>query len=156
MKYWFPFLLILLLSSCNEFNLQKHSAEEILHEELKSINWKEVDFYPTFNGCGAITSKEESKTCFETEIKKAINNRLSQHQIVTSSTSQDTLILELFISIDGKTELKSITIPDSISSQNPKLKSWLYTAISDLPEFYPAQKRSVPVSLKTELPIILK
>jgi hypothetical protein len=156
MKRGVTFLLIILLSSCNEFNLQKQSAEEILQEELKSINWKEVDFYPTFKGCGVITSKEESKNCFETEIKEAINHRLSQHQIITTNTAQDTIILELFISTAGKTELQSITMPDTISAQNPKLKNWLHAVVSDLPEFYPAQKRSVPVALKTKLPIILK
>ena len=156
MKLLTLLFLILTLYSCKEFDLKKQSADEILQEELKSINWKEVDFYPTLQDCGVVTSKQASKTCFETEIKKAIRNRLSQHQIITSNTAQDTLILELFISTQGEAQLKAIQISDKITSQNSELKAWLKEAVSNLPEFYPAQKRSVPVSLRTELPIILK
>lgn len=156
MKSWISFLLILILCSCKDFDLKKQSADEMLQQELNSINWKEVDFYPTFQNCGVVTSKQESKACFETEIKKAISNRLSQQQIMTSNTAQDTLILELFISEEGNISIKNIKIPSNISSQNPELKNWLKESISDLPEIYPAQKRSVPVSLRTELPIVLK
>lgn len=156
MKLWTPFFLILILCSCKDFDLKKQSANEILQEEIKSINWEEVDFYPTFENCGVITSKQESKTCFETEIKKAIRHRLSQQQIITSKTTQDTVVLELFISADGEAKLKTIRISEDISSQNPELDNWLKEAISKLPEVYPAQKRSVPVPLRTEVPIILR
>lgn len=156
MKLWTSLFLVLILFSCKDFDLKKQSADEILQEEMKTINWSEVDFYPTFENCGVVTSKPESKTCFETEIKKAIRNRLSQQQIITSKTTQDTVILELYISAEGEAMLKTIKISDDISSQNPELDTWLREAIAQLPEVYPAQKRSVPVPISTELPIILK
>lgn len=156
MKLWTPIFLVLILCSCKDLNLKKQSADEILQEELKSINWKEVDFYPTFDNCGVITSKEQSKTCFETEIKKAVRDQLSQQQIITTNSVQDTVVLELYISTEGETRIKNIKISSEISSQNPELKNWLNAAISGLPEVYPAQKRSVPVPLHTQLPIILK
>ncbi|MFD0932621.1 hypothetical protein ACFQ0R_08455 [Psychroflexus salinarum] len=156
MKFWTPIFLVLILCSCNDLNLKKQSADEILQEELKSINWKEVDFYPTFDNCGVITSKEQSKTCFETEIKKAVRDQLSQRQIITTNSVQDTVVLELYISTEGETRIKNIKISSEISSQNPELKNWLNDAISGLPEVYPAQKRSVPIPLHTQLPIILK
>ncbi|MFO7745489.1 MAG: hypothetical protein R6V36_08900 [Psychroflexus sp.] len=156
MKLWTPIFLVLILCSCKDLNLKKQSADEILQEELKSINWKEVDFYPTFDNCGVITSKEQSKTCFETEIKKAVRDQLSQRQIITTNSVQDTVVLELYISTEGETRIKNIKISSEISSQNPELKNWLNAAISGLPEVYPAQKRSVPVPLHTQLPIILK
>ena len=156
MKLWTPIFLVLILCSCKDLNLKKQSADEILQEELKSINWKEVDFYPTFDNCGVITSKEQSKTCFETEIKKAVRDQLSQRQIITTNSVQDTVVLELYISTEGETRIKNIKISSEISSQNPELKNWLNDAISGLPEVYPAQKRSVPIPLHTQLPIILK
>ncbi|MBZ9787872.1 hypothetical protein LB456_10435 [Psychroflexus sp. CAK57W] len=156
MKLWTPLFLILILSSCKDFNLKKQSAEEILQEEMKAINWKEVDFYPTFQDCGVVTSKQESKVCFETQIKKAVSNRLSQQQITTSEASLDTLVLELYITEEGEARVENLRISDKISSQNPKLEGWLKEAISNLPDLYPAQKRSVPVALRTELPILLE
>ncbi|NEV93963.1 hypothetical protein G3567_07365 [Psychroflexus sp. YR1-1] len=156
MKLWTLFFLTLMLSSCQDFDFKKQSAEEIMQEELKSINWEEVDFYPTFQNCGLVTSKEESKVCFETQIKQAVSNRLSQQQILTSKSAQDTVILELFITEEGEALLKTISISDELSAQNPDLDDWLKEAISELPDLYPAQKRSVPVPLRSELPIILK
>jgi hypothetical protein len=156
MKLWNPLFLILILCSCQEFDLKKHSADQILEEELKTINWQEVDFYPTFQNCGVITSKEESRTCFETEIRKAIGDRLNQQRVLTSNTAQDTILLELFISAEGEASIKDLSISEQVSNQNPNLEKWLKEAISQLPEVYPAQKRSVPVPLSTKLPIILK
>ncbi|MBZ9651404.1 hypothetical protein [Psychroflexus montanilacus] len=156
MKLWTSLFLILLLCSCKDFDLKKQSAEQIMEEEMKSINWKEVDFYPTFQNCGSVTSKSKSKTCFETEIKNNIGNHLSQYQLKTSNSIRDTVVLKLHISAEGDTKIKDLKISDHIASQNPELETWLKEAISQLPEVYPAQKRSVPVPLHTELPIILK
>ncbi|MBZ9777371.1 hypothetical protein LB452_00415 [Psychroflexus sp. CAK8W] len=156
MKFCFWFLSLLLLLSCKDFDLKKQSADQILEKEMKSINWNEVDFYPTFQNCGTITSKAESKTCFETKIKNTISDYLASHQISTTSSTQDTLIVNIFITVEGDLNIEEIRIPDKINSQNPHLREILKKAISKLPEVYPAQKRSVPVSLRTELPIILK
>jgi hypothetical protein len=156
MKSWFWFLSILLLVSCKDFDLKKQSADQILEKEMKSINWNEVDFYPTFQNCGTITSKAESKICFETKIKKTISDYLASHQISTTSSTQDTLVIKFFITAEGALNIEEIRIPDKIDSQNPQLREVLKKAISELPEMYPAQKRSVPVSLHTQLPIILK
>jgi hypothetical protein len=156
MKSWFWFLSILLLVSCKDFDLKKQSADQILEKEMKSINWNEVDFYPTFQNCGTITSKAESKICFKTKIKKTISDYLASHQISTTSSTQDTLVIKFFITAEGALNIEEIRIPDKIDSQNPQLREVLKKAISELPEMYPAQKRSVPVSLHTQLPIILK
>jgi hypothetical protein len=156
MKYWFLYLMISCFISCKDFNFEKESAEEILKQELKSINWQEVDFYPTFQTCETVTSKQESKTCFETEVKASVYNRLSQEEIITFNQEQDTVILELSISKKGEATMDVLKIPEGISSNNPQLNLWLKEAIDNLPELYPAQKRGVPVALRTQLPILLE
>lgn len=155
MKKWLCFIVVIGLISCKDLNLKKESADEILQEELKSINWKEVDLYPTFQTCETVTSKVESKVCFETEMKNAIHNYLSKKEIVTFNTTQDTLVLSLFISVNGEIKLKNIKLSQDIASENQELDTWLNEAIEKLPEIYPAQKRSVPISLNAELPIVL-
>lgn len=156
MKLWISLFSILVLTSCKDFDLKKQSAEEILQEEINSINWSEVDFYPTFQECGVVTSKQESKACFESEIKKAISDRLNEEQIVTADATQDTVVLNLHIAPSGQVKISSIQMTRDISSQNPELEAWLKEAIYEFPEINPASKRSVPVPLHTQLPIILK
>jgi hypothetical protein len=157
MNRWLTvFLFVITLTSCQEFDFKKQSAEEILEKELKSINWNEVDFYPTFDSCGSVTSKEESKTCFENKIKTSIENKLIKEKVITTNQSQDTIIIALHISEEGETQINGLKIPDQILERNPDLKDWLTEVINELPKIHPAQKRSVPVSLQTQLPIILK
>jgi len=156
MNRWLTLFLILSLLSCKDFNFEKQSADEILEQELNSINWAEVDFYPTFQTCGIVTSKAESKTCFEDEIKNSISLRLSQEEISTSNKEQDTILVDLFINAEGKTSVQQVVIPSQVTLKNPQINSWLEEAIFQLPEIYPAQKRGVPVALHTQIPIILQ
>ena len=44
-------LCVLILSSCEYFNVKKTSSEAILKEELQTFNWNEVDAYPSFSDC---------------------------------------------------------------------------------------------------------
>lgn len=155
MNRWFLFLLVVLLLSCKDFELKKQSADQILEEQLKSINWNEVDFYPRFNNCGTINSKDESKICFDSEIKKAISKHLEGQKIASSNTSNDTLLLKLFVTKEGVLSLEKLIIPEKIELENPKLRSLLNESIETLPKLSPAQKRSVPVPLHTQLPIII-
>ena len=156
MNRWLILILILSLLSCKDFNFKKQSADEILEQEINSINWKEVDFYPTFQICGIVTSKAESKTCFEDEIKNKISSRLSQQKISSSNKERDTILVDLFINAKGKISIQQVVIPDQVILKNPQINSWLEEAIFQLPETYPAQKRSVPVALHIQIPIILQ
>jgi hypothetical protein len=156
MNRWLTLFLILSLLSCKDFNFKKQSADEILEQELKSINLTKVDFYPTFQTCGVVTSKAESKSCFEYEIKTTIRSRLSQEEISTSNREQDTIVVDLYINAKGEMSIKQVAIPSQVKLENPQIHLWLEKAIHQLPEVYPAQKRSVPVSLHTQIPIILE
>ncbi|WP_019039685.1 hypothetical protein [Psychroflexus tropicus] len=157
MNRWLAILLFTItLASCQDFDLKKQSANEILEQEIKSINWNEVDFYPTFTTCGIITSKQESKSCFENQIKKTIRDRLEKVELITSVQTKDTLIVKLFISSNGDTRIDGFKIQDELRDKNPEIKNWLREAISELPEIFPAQKRSIPVSLHAQIPILIK
>jgi len=156
MNHWLTLFVILSLLSCKNFDFEKQSANEILEQELNSINWKEVDFYPTFQTCGVVTSKLDSKVCFEDKVKSSISSRLNQKVVSTYDEIQHTILVDLFINAKGKTSIQQVVIPDQVTLKNPQISSWLEEAIFQLPKTYPAQKRGVPVALHTRIPIILK
>ena len=44
--------------------MQVPSEKELLQKELKSINWKEVDEYPSVVDCEKIEDKKQRQQCF--------------------------------------------------------------------------------------------
>ena len=54
----------MLFNSCQYFDKQVPSEKELLQKELKSINWNEVDEYPSFVDCNKMDSKTERQQCF--------------------------------------------------------------------------------------------
>jgi len=154
-----PCVLLILVCfglSCQKADFKKRSAEDILDSEMQQMNWDEVDFYPTFAYCEEVTSKVESLTCFKQTIKTSITESLTKRNLTRTNPKADTVSLHIYVDRSGNTRIKTIDISETTATKNPKLKQWLEESIQDLPQAYPAQKRSVPVSLEVKLPIILK
>ena len=47
-------ILSLFFYSCEYFETKKISSETFVKDEIKSINWKDVDQYPIFKNCELI------------------------------------------------------------------------------------------------------
>ena len=141
-------VLALLIISCN-FETKKISSEEVLEQESKSLNWKEVDEYPAFEECQQETELTAARNCFETAVAK--------QQPVVSKSIDDTIYIYLEITKKGKPEIDSISAIDStVTNQLPKIENWLRESIDSLPKIYPASKRGIPVSTAFKMPIVIK
>ncbi|MCL6219500.1 hypothetical protein [Zunongwangia pacifica] len=148
--------LALILISCN-FETKKISSEEVLEQESKSLNWKEVDEYPAFEECQQETELIAARNCFETAVAKNIYAYLEQQQPVVSKSIDDTIYIYLEVTKTGKPEIDSISAIDStVTNQLPKIENWLRESIDSLPKIYPASKRGIPVSTAFKMPIVIK
>ena len=76
MKQFFLFLVILSFNSCQYFEKQVPSEKELLQKELKSINWKEVDEYPSVANCEKIADKKQRQQCFFDVMAQLIQQKL--------------------------------------------------------------------------------
>ncbi|WP_373058393.1 hypothetical protein [Zunongwangia sp. H14] len=147
---------LLILSACN-FETKKISSEEVLDQESKALNWKEVDEYPAFEDCRQETELSGAKECFETKVAQNIYAYLARQQPVVTESIDDTLVIYLEISKQGKPEIDSIASMDTIlTRQLPKIEEWLYQSIDSLPKIYPASKRGIPVSTVFKMPVVIK
>ena len=156
MKKTFPFLLLLLCISCDELETRKISSEEILSEEKKELNWREVDQYPAFKECRRISEIDAAKECFGKKVANYIYARLEAKQPVVTEALHDTLLLHLHISEAGVPEIDSVEIDSVVIAQLPHIQSWLRQSIDSLPKIYPATKRGIPVATKFLMPIVIK
>jgi|SRR5699024_6291745 len=153
------FLLIFIafsLFSCKEFETKKVSSSEIVQEEIKHIDWKNLDTYPSFSICENFSSKTEKRNCFEQEISKHIFEVLAHHQVSLKDSIREEMILNIEISKEGIPSLNHISVSDSLKNQIPDLEKWLNEAVDDLPEIYPAEKRGIPVSSDFKLPLVIQ
>lgn len=150
------FLFILQLNSCDYFESKKVFSEDLLEEELKTFNWKDVDEYPSFESCDSISGKANKKHCFESTLRNILNTNLAQHQIIVTEDINDTIQLSITIDQNGRFNIEDIVSAESTRLQIPELHELLRQSLDSLPEIYPAIKRSQPVKTQFNLPVIIK
>jgi len=149
-------LLILLIPSlfltCDYFEKRKVNTDELLQEELKTFNWKEVDEYPSFESCN---DAENRKACFENTLRDKLNKSLAEHLIVVTEELEDTVEIKLIITRLGNLNIQNIKLSEDTKRIIPKMDSLIRHSLDSLPIIYPAIKRSQPVETQFVLPILV-
>ena len=156
MKKALLLFLFTLLTGCNNFETRKISSEEVLDQESKSLNWREVDEYPAFEHCRNITDIDKAKECFESTVATSVNNYLSRQEPIVTEAIDDTVFVHLEISKTGVPTIESIDSDSLVTSQLPELQLWLKQSIDSLPRIHPASKRGIPVSSVFIMPVMIK
>ena len=156
MKKALLLFLFTLLLGCNNFETRKISSEEVLDQESKSLNWREVDEYPAFDHCRNITDIDKAKECFESTVAASVNNYLSRQEPIVTEAIDDTVFVHLEISKTGVPTIESIDADSLVTSQLPELQLWLKQSIDSLPRIHPASKRGIPVSSVFIMPVMIK
>tara|TARA_R110000850_G_scaffold190308_4_gene316237 strand:- start:12314 stop:12793 length:480 start_codon:yes stop_codon:yes gene_type:complete len=149
-------ILLFLLISCDTFLTPKKTSEEFLEEELKTINWNDVDTYPLFPNCDESDSKEQQKKCFESTLHRHINTHIQNEELISNKAVYDTLLINIEISGNSEVTISGIEGDSLTFAIFPELREHLYKSIKTLPKTEPALKRGVPVKTAFILPLILK
>lgn len=153
-------LLLLIFSvifiSCEDFSTRKISSEEIFEEETRDFNWHEVDQYPAFDDCKAITEVEAAKACFGKKVASYFYSHLEAKKPVVTTALNDTLYLYLKISEKGIPAIDSVEVDSLILQQLPHIRTWLAQSVDSLPTIHPATKRGIPVKTTFRMPVVIK
>jgi len=157
MKRLLPVILCLCaLVGCKDFQTKKLSSEKLVQDELKTIDWKSLDTYPSYDSCDDYSTKVLRKKCFEKETSKHIYRSLSEHKVTLKDSVHEKIELTIAISAKGKPSLDKAVIPKALKNEIPDIREWLEGAVTGLPKIYPAEKRGVPVSSKFKLPLVIE
>lgn len=149
------FLLFLTIFSCDYFEKKKFKTEDVVSQELETINWNAVDQYPSFSVCDSVSEKEERKQCFENTILTEVNTYLSEQNIVVSQDVDDTIIVKLKIDKSGHITVLDFTAKSETKKIIPKIDSLVFGSIKALPKVFPAIKRGQQVTTEFVLPIVV-
>ena len=150
------FLIVFGLAGCRNMETKKGSSDDILAEELKSIDMKEVDEYPTFAVCDTFMGQKAKRDCFKRGLTENFHKFLASKILVINEKIDDTIWLNLTIMASGDAELTQVKIPDSLRSQAPQMERWLRQSMDSLPKIYPAIKRGIPVKTTFKMPVVIE
>ena len=150
------FLSILLFSSCQYFEKQVPSEKDLLQKELKSINWKEVDEFPSVYGSDTIENKIERQQCFFEYMTQLIQHKLSVDTLSVLYPELDTIEVKVTVYPNSRIIFEPLFPKDSVAYDTVKIDSILKARLVGFPKINPAIKRGIPVKTQFILPVILK
>jgi len=146
------------LSISCEFNFQidkKITVDEFINEELKSLNWNDVDQYPVFENCLEINNVKNKNNCFVETITNSFRENLKTNNLVLNRTLIDTVRMVLKVDKIGKISIENMTISDQNNKYKEVITKSFENTVSSLPKLYPAIKRGQEVDVIFNIPIII-
>jgi hypothetical protein len=156
LKQFISLLIILLFHSCQYFEKQVPSEKELLQKELKSINWKEVDEYPSVADCEKIVGKKQRQQCFFEVMSQLIQSKLDIDTLSILYPELDTIEVKVTIFPNATMQFEPQFPKDSVAYDTIKIDSILHARLIDFPKVNPGIKRGIPVKTQFILPVILK
>ena len=157
MKLFSGLLFLFFLVSCQYFEKQVPDEKELLEQELKKINWDEVDEFPSVLQCDTIKDAEIKKQCFFDYMTQTIQERIGVDTLRIEYSKIDTINVKITINTDSSLQFETQYTNDSIAlADKTKIDSILMSRLSDFPKVEPAIKRGVKVKTQFVLPVIIK
>lgn len=156
MRYAILLLFSILVTSCQFFETEKVSADIIYDEEIKTIDWDEVDQYPTFEACESLTDKSIQLACFVEQLSRHITTTIAEKKTVSRHDIQDTIMIDFGVSNEGEITGLAVKMDTTTRQRLPLMESWLLESMESLPTSEPAYKRGIPVATKFSLPIVIQ
>lgn len=152
MKRILPFVLLSSMYSCQYFEKDIPNKDELLNQEIKKIDWENVDEFPSLADCDSLGDKEARKQCFFELLTKDLEVKLSNDTIRKQFPSVDTLQLKVIVMPDYTVNFKAQNTSEDIV----KLDSVIKTKTSGLPIIEPAIKRGIKVKSEFIIPVVIK
>jgi hypothetical protein len=156
LKQYSLFLVFILFNSCQYFDKQVPSEKELLQKELKAINWKEVDEYPSVVDCEKIEDKKQRQQCFFEVLTQLIQEKLCNDTLAMLYPELDTIEVKVTVFPNATMKFEPQFPKDSVAYDTVKIDSILKARLVDFPKINPAIKRGLPVKTQFILPVILK
>lgn len=157
MKLFWVLILLFSVISCQYFEKQVPDEKELLEQELKKINWEEVDDFPSVLQCDTIKDVEIKKQCFFDYITQTIQERINIDTLRVEYPEIDTINVKITVNPDSSLQFETQFQNDSIPfADKTKIDSILTSRLSDFPKVEPAIKRGVKVKTQFVLPVIIK
>jgi len=153
-KVFFLFVVVFLFNSCQLIK-EPPVFEDLYEQEIKGIDWNDVDELPLLEPCKIFKSKGLKQECFFNIMNDSIYNKLLRKSSFYLFTKIDTVKLLVTISADSKISFKTKFPSTASEFEKRKVDSIIQTKLVNFPPIYPATKRGIPVASRFEIPVVL-
>lgn len=147
---WFTLFL-----GCQYIDKSVPLKDELLKQELESINWKEVDEFPSVADCDSLTDESMRRQCFFDYLAAAIQQKIGIDTLSVLYPELDTIDVKVTVFPDSSIQFEPQFPKDSVRYDVKKIDSILHARLLDFPKINPAIKRGIPVKTQFVLPVIL-
>lgn len=154
--HWIFLLLVLACQSCQYFEKNVPDKNTLLQEELKKINWSEVDEFPTVSGCDSVSDKALRKECFFQFLQNEIQHKLASDTLKILYPNLDTIQVKITVYPDARLKFQPYFSKSNKLYNTEKVDSIIQERLADFPVIEPAIKRGVKVKTEFMIPVILK
>lgn len=144
-----------LFTSCDWFISKEEKTQELVNEEMRSINFNEVDKYPLFDNCDEMLDKKGQLECFQSTLLTHYIGTLKEFEFNFDSEVNTTVYVDFLVDNKGEISVLEVQRNEEIENQIPGFRSIITQSLKGLPPLSPALKRGVPVSSKFRIPIIV-
>ncbi|MCM4152786.1 hypothetical protein DHD05_14400 [Arenibacter sp. N53] len=144
-----------LFTSCDWFTSNEEKTQELVNEEMRNINFNEVDRYPLFDNCDEMLGKEEQLDCFQNTLLSQYTETLEDFEFQFVSDINTSIYVDFLVDYKGEISVLEVQRNEDIENQIPEFRSIITQSLKGLPPLSPALKRGVPVSSKFRIPIIV-
>jgi hypothetical protein len=156
LKKYYIYIILFSLLSCQYFDRKVPSEKELLAKEIKQINWKQVDEYPSIADCEKLTDASQRQQCFFEFMASTIQEKLSIDTLKILFPKLDTIQVKVTVNPDASMQFEPQFPTDSVAYDTVKIDSILKAKLVDFPKVNPAIKRGIPVKTQFILPVIIK
>lgn len=144
-----------LFTSCDWFTSKEEKTQELVNEEMRNINFNEVDKYPLFDNCDEMLDKTGQLDCFQNTLLEQYTSTLEDFEFQFVSDINTSIYVDFLVDYKGEISVLEVQRNQDIENQIPEFRSIITQSLKGLPPLSPALKRGVPVSSKFRIPIIV-
>ncbi|MBC8768273.1 hypothetical protein H4O18_09740 [Arenibacter sp. BSSL-BM3] len=144
-----------LFTSCDWFTSNEEKTQELVNEEMRNINFNEVDRYPLFEDCDEMMDKSGQLDCFQNTLLSQYTETLEDFEFQFVSDINTSIYVDFLVDYKGEISVLEVQRNEDIENQIPEFRSIITQSLKELPPLSPALKRGVPVSSKFRIPIIV-
>ena len=144
------------MSSCQWFTSREARTKAYVEEEMRQIDFNQLDQFPLFEICDETASKFRQQDCFESTMLMNLSLIMEEKGIQLQGSAGDTLWLDFTVDQEGMVSIDSTGLSSVSGETYPEIYQAMNLSMSDLPPIAPALKRGVPVAAQFRLPLVLK
>ena len=149
------FCCLFLLLSCDWLATTESKTQKLVEDELRSLDWNDVDQYPLFDGCDETASKAEQRICFENTLLQNLAMHMEDFNFRAEKDIQTTVFIDFLVEKTGEIRVVEMDNDAVLREQLPEFREVIIRSLRSLPKPAPALKRGVPVRSRFRLPLEL-